>query len=90
MSEPGKSPRHFSNAFKERMVLRLEAVSRIAARNVSSDTRRTIRRDRQSLASLGPPEGRSSTTNLAQKGRIPFSLRQSGAKIDPPTARQWL
>ena len=31
MSEPGQSPRQFSNAFKERMVLRLEAGERIAA-----------------------------------------------------------
>ena len=31
MSEPGKSPRQFSNAFKERAVLRLEAGERIAA-----------------------------------------------------------
>ena len=31
MSELGKSPRRFSNAFKERMVLRLEAGERIAA-----------------------------------------------------------
>ena len=31
MSEPGKSPRQFSNAFKERIVLRLEAGERIAA-----------------------------------------------------------
>jgi hypothetical protein len=28
MSEPGQSPRQFSNAFKERMVLRLEAGER--------------------------------------------------------------
>jgi transposase len=31
MSEPGKSPRQFSDAFKEEMVLRLEAGERIAA-----------------------------------------------------------
>src|SRR5271165_3160557 len=31
MSEPGKSPRQFSNEFKERIVLRLEAGERIAA-----------------------------------------------------------
>jgi transposase len=31
MSEPGKSPRQFSDAFKEEIVLRLEAGERIAA-----------------------------------------------------------
>ena len=31
MSEPGKSPRQFSNEFKERIVLRLRAGERIAA-----------------------------------------------------------
>ena len=31
MSEPGKSPRQFSNEFKERIVLRLEAGERMAA-----------------------------------------------------------
>ena len=31
MSEPGKSPRQFSNAFKERAVLRLEAGDKVAA-----------------------------------------------------------
>ena len=36
MSEPGKSPRQFSNAFKERIVLRLAAGERIAA--VSDET----------------------------------------------------
>ncbi len=31
MSEPGKSPRQYSNAYKERIVLRLEAGERMAA-----------------------------------------------------------
>jgi transposase len=42
MSEPGKSPRQFSNAFKERIVLRLEAGERIAAVAEDAGVRRKL------------------------------------------------
>jgi len=42
MSEPGKSPRQFSNAFKERIVLRLEAGERIAAVADETGVRRKL------------------------------------------------
>ena len=42
MSEPGQSPRQFSNEFKERMVLRLEAGERIAAVSDETGVRRKL------------------------------------------------
>ncbi len=42
MSEPGKSPRQFSSAFKERIVLRLEAGEKIAAVAAESGVRRKL------------------------------------------------
>jgi transposase len=42
MSEPDKSPRQFSNAFKERIVLRLEAGERIAAVADETGVRRKL------------------------------------------------
>jgi transposase len=42
MSEPGKSPRQFSNAFKERIVLRLAAGERIAAVSDETGVRRKL------------------------------------------------
>ena len=42
MSEPGKSPRQFSSAFKKQVVLRLEAGERIAAVAEESGVRRKL------------------------------------------------
>ncbi len=42
MSEPGKSPRQFSNAFKERVVLRLEGGEKIAAVAEETGVRRKL------------------------------------------------
>ena len=42
MSEPGKSPRQFSSAFKEGIVLRLEAGETIAAVAEASGVRRKL------------------------------------------------
>jgi transposase-like protein len=42
MSEPGKSPRQFSSAFKEGIVLRLEAGEQIAAVAEASGVRRKL------------------------------------------------
>src|SRR5208282_5163804 len=42
MSEPGKSPRQFSNEFKERVVLRLEGGEKIAAVAVETGVRRKL------------------------------------------------
>ena len=42
MSEPGKSPRQFSNAFKERAVVRLEAGEKIAGVAEETGVRRKL------------------------------------------------
>lgn len=42
MSEPGKSPRQFSSAFKELVVLRLEAGETIAAVAEATGVRRKL------------------------------------------------
>ena len=42
MSEPGKSPRQFSSAFKEGIVLRLEAGEKIAAVAEETGVRRKL------------------------------------------------
>jgi transposase-like protein len=42
MSEPGKSPRQFSSAFKEGIVLRLEAGEKIAAVAEETEVRRKL------------------------------------------------
>jgi transposase-like protein len=42
MSEPGKSPRQFSSAFKQGIVLRLEAGETIAAVAKESGVRRKL------------------------------------------------
>ena len=42
MSEPGKSPRQYSSAFKERVVLRLEGGEKIAAMAAETGVRRKL------------------------------------------------
>jgi hypothetical protein len=90
MSEPGKSPRQFSNAFKETWSCGWRPF-RGSRREMFHQTH-----DGQSAA-IGNRSHRSGHLKAVRPPQIwlkkvesPFSLRQSGAKIDPPTARQWL
>jgi hypothetical protein len=76
MSEPGKSPRQFSNAFKERVVLRLEGGEKIAAVAITGITGRV-------------EEGRGGVEALGQWLRFPSPLISRRTRsVRPPLRGQ--
>ena len=80
MSEPGKSPRQFSSAFKEQTVLRLEAGERIAAVAGETGVRRKLLYEwRDAYRSMG-------TAGFNRKrGRKPgWKAGEAGAAVAPP------
>ncbi len=95
MSEPGKSPRQYSSAFKERIVLRLEGGEKIAALAEEAGVRRKLLYEwRDAYRSMGTAgfnrkRGPKSGTRRAQASSgvapsVPSSSSDAGASVATP------
>jgi transposase-like protein len=94
MSEPGKSPRRFSSAFKEGIVLRLEAGEKIATVAAENGVRRKLlyqwRDTHWSMGAAGLDRKRGPKPSGRAVGRRerPPSAKPAAAAVAPPWTRR--